>query len=272
MRIDGKALANKWQQEIKKDVEQLLLKPRLGIILVGDDEGSSIYVRQKLTTAVKVGIDAKLLKFESSDSEEAILEEINKRIKDFDGLIVQLPLPKHLDRKKILDSIPLAKDVDALSTKSQLALEKGEEIFIPATVRGILKIIDEQNLKINKLKVTIVGAGLLVGKPLAKKLENIGAKVDLLDISTQDLTKFTKKADLVVTATGHPGLIDARHVAPGQVVIDAGFKVVNGRPKGDVKTEEVESVVKSIAAVPGGVGPMTVMALLNNVLDAAKRR
>ena|SRR3990167_4742208 len=270
MKLLGQPIADKWLTEIRERVGALPRRPVLSIIQVGEDPASMAYVRRKLSAAEKVGIRARREQLPADATTAAVVEAVGVASKEADGLIVQLPLPKHIERAQVLDAVPFQQDVDGLSQKSLGALVRQEPGFIPATPLGIIKLLESQ-IELRGTHVAILGAGLLVGRPLALAVIQRGASVTLLDKDTQDVQEKTKQADILVTSAGVPELVGKEYVRDGQIVVDAGFNVVDGRPVGDVKFSEVEPVVKSITPVPGGVGPLTVAALLSNVTTAAEK-
>lgn len=234
MIIDGKAIAAQRAEVLKKKIQALPNAPKLAIVMVGDDPASKIYVNLKMKKAQELEIVTELR------------TDLNT---DADGIIVQLPGGENL-----INSIPLEKDVDGLRENSP---------FLPATVKGILSILDSIASLQNDAVFVIVGQGKLVGKPLANYLEKAGHTVIRCDITTPDLKKETLKGDVLVSATGVAGLITTNMVKPGAVVIDCGS------PKPEVDFEQVKDVASAITPVPGGVGPMTVISLLENTYEAA---
>lgn len=234
--IDGKAIAAQKLGELKSRIKKLGIKPKLAIVMVKGDAATEIYVRLKRKAAEEVGIETE------------VVDSLEKVSPDADGIIVQLPYP---NQKEIIAKIPFAKDVDGLTGKSA---------FLPATVKGILAAL--AGFEIEGKDVTIIGRSQEVGKPLALALIDLGATVTVCHSKTQNLKRKTKNADILVSATGKPGLVTAEMVKSGAVVIDVGS------PKGDVNFENVSKTVLAITPVPGGIGPLTVISLLENTLAA----
>lgn len=270
MKLLGQPIADKWLAETRERVASLPRQPKLTIVQVGDDAASTAYVRRKLSAAEKVGIKARRELLPADTVTATVVEAVKRESQDADGVIVQLPLPAGVDRDAVLDAVPVDRDVDGLSSASRAALELGENGFVPATPLGIARLLEGQ-LELKGATVAILGMGLLVGKPLALLLKHRGAAVVELDKDSTDVPAKTSAADVLVASAGVPGLVGKEHVAAGQVVVDAGFSVIDGKPVGDVKSDEVEPIVKAVTPVPGGVGPLTVAALLSNVVAAAEK-
>lgn len=263
--LDGKKLAAKILDKLEKDVKKL--PPiRLAVILVGKNPASLNFIKQKQRTAKKIRIQFKLYKFKENISEKNLNKELAKIVKEKanTGIVVQLPLPKHIDEQRILNIIPLEKDVDALSVDNQL-------IESP-TASGIMKILDEYSIKVKDKKVVIIGKGKLVGKPLAKMMQKAGANLTICDRKIKNLSGKTLKADILVSAAGQPYLIKENMIKKGVVVIDAGFSKIDNKLVGDVDFENVKKKASYITPVPGGVGPMTVAILMVNLVKLAKKK
>ena len=261
--LDGKKLANKILDGLKEEAKKLPLI-KLAVILVGKDPASVSFIKQKQKAAWRIGAEFKLYKFNKNISEQKLIKEIEKiiKIKDNTGIVIQLPLPKHIKQQKVLNIIPAKKDVDALSVDNS---------FVESpTVSGIMRILKEYNIKIKGKKVVIIGMGKLVGKPLAKIIKRAGADLITYDIRTKNLKPNTLKADILVSATGCPYLIKEDMVKRGTIVIDAGFAKINNKIIGDVDFENVKKKAKCITPVPGGIGPVTVAMLMNNLIKLAK--
>ena len=237
--IDGRAIAQKRLEILKSKIKDLKKTPKLAIVLVGENPASKLYVSMKIKKAREVGIETE------------VVDDISKVSADATGIIVQLPC---INSKEIIEKIPIEKDVDGLKKGSR---------FLPATVRGILEMLKQVQHDTYGTCV-IVGRSEIVGKPLAMEMINRGATVIVCNSKTKNLEDFTKQADILISATGHPNLITKEMVKPGAIVIDVGS------PKGDVDFENVKEVAGAITPVPGGVGPMTIISLLENVLEAAK--
>jgi methylenetetrahydrofolate dehydrogenase (NADP+)/methenyltetrahydrofolate cyclohydrolase len=277
--IDGKALAQKVQDSVAKEVETLKqeknIVPGLAVILVGDDPASHAYVNMKAKACEKVGFYSITHNMPDTISQDEIIATIeminaNPRI---DGILVQLPLPKHIDTDKILEVIDPKKDVDGFHAYNVGRLVTGLESFVPCTPLGVMKMFEEYDIDLEGKDVCVVGASNIVGKPMASLLLNANATVTVTHIYTKDLKAHTSKADIVVVGVGVPGLIKEDMVKEGAIVIDIGInRLENGKLVGDVDFENVSGKCSYITPVPGGVGPMTIAMLLANTLKSAKAR
>jgi methylenetetrahydrofolate dehydrogenase (NADP+)/methenyltetrahydrofolate cyclohydrolase len=282
--LNGKEVARLYREKIKEKIkkyrEQGLREPSLAVILVGDDAASKVYVNNKRKACAEVGIKS-LFYHLPSDIDEKKLKDLLKQLNEdetVDGILVQLPLPKHIDTYSLINFIRPDKDVDGFHPEnmgklvSGVGLEKNYgEGFIPCTPLGIKILLDHYHIDPKGKDITIVGAGYIVGKPLSILLLNLNATVTTCHIYTKDLKEHTKKADILISATGVPHLIKEDMVKEGAVVIDVGISKVNGKIVGDVDFEKVKKKASYITPVPGGVGPMTVMALLLNTLKAYEK-
>jgi methylenetetrahydrofolate dehydrogenase (NADP+)/methenyltetrahydrofolate cyclohydrolase len=271
MKILGKPIADRWLTELQKKIARLARAPRLGIVQVGDDRASTIYVQNKLRAAKKIGVEATLYALQGKTTTEKVMALVQRAVAKNHAVIIQLPLPKHIDRVRVLDQVPLEKDVDGLSRLSFGALLRNEESFLPATVLGILTLLKKQKIKLPGTRIAIVGMGLLVGRPLATALLNRGASVITIDRHDTKPQLLTRTADILIAATGSPHSITTKYVHSKMIVIDVGFSLVRGQVQGDVATDAIEPRVKAIVPVPAGVGPLTVAALLSNVYEAAQK-
>ncbi len=277
--IDGKSLASKIQSQITQDVIKLKesknITPGLAVILVGDDAASHSYVKMKAKACKDVGFYSIVHEMPSSISQEEIIATIsmmnqNPRI---DGILVQLPLPKHIDTTKIIEVIDPKKDVDGFHPYNVGRMMTGLESFVACTPLGVMKLFEEYNINLQGKDVCVVGASNIVGKPMANLLVNANATVTVTHIYTKDLASHTKNADIVIVGTGVQGLIKEDMVKEGAVVIDIGFnRLENGSIVGDVDFANVSKKCSYITPVPGGVGPMTIAMLLSNTFDAAQKR
>ncbi|MEJ2488902.1 MAG: bifunctional methylenetetrahydrofolate dehydrogenase/methenyltetrahydrofolate cyclohydrolase FolD [Sulfurovaceae bacterium] len=277
--IDGKSLASKIQSQITQDVIKLKesknITPGLAVILVGDDAASHSYVKMKAKACKDVGFYSIVHEMPSSISQEEIIATIsmmnqNPRI---DGILVQLPLPKHIDTTKIIEVIDPKKDVDGFHPYNVGRMMTGLESFVACTPLGVMKLFEEYNIDLQGKDVCVVGASNIVGKPMANLLVNANATVTVTHIYTKDLASHTKNADIVIVGTGVQGLIKEDMVKEGAVVIDIGFnRLENGSIVGDVDFANVSKKCSYITPVPGGVGPMTIAMLLSNTFDAAQKR
>ena len=277
--IDGKALSQKVQESVAKEVETLKqeknIVPGLAVILVGDDPASHAYVNMKAKACEKVGFYSITHNMPDTISQDEIIATIeminaNPRI---DGILVQLPLPKHIDTDKILEVIDPKKDVDGFHAYNVGRLVTGLDTFVPCTPLGVMKMFEEYNIDLEGKDVCVVGASNIVGKPMASLLLNANATVTVTHIFTKDLKAHTSKADIIVVGVGVPGLIKEDMVKEGAIVIDIGInRLENGKLVGDVDFDAVSKKCSYITPVPGGVGPMTIAMLLSNTLKSAKAR
>lgn len=272
--IDGKAIAQKIADDLKNQVSDLKangINPKLVIVGINPDERALVYIRMKQRRAEEAGIATKFIDI-ADESPIKQQEFVTKLGKDdlIHGIILQLPLLGWYDAQDLLDCIPASKDVDGLTTISQDALEADKPGFVPATPLGVMEILKRSNVEVKGKTVCVIGRSNLVGKPLAALLQQAGAKVLVGHRQVADLAELTRQADIVVAAAGSPGLVKAEMIKDGAVVIDVGINEIDGRLKGDVDFESVKDKASLISPVPGGVGPMTVVMLLQNTLTSAK--
>ena len=275
MILNGKKVRDFLAKKIQSELKKLDASPTLAIVQVGKNEASSVYIRQKKLFGEKLGFEVRHIQLNEKTSELNVLLQIEKLNSDenINGIIVQLPLSKHIDTIKVIETINPAKDVDGLNSKNlRFLLENISGGFIPATTKGILSLLDFYKIPLAGKKVAVVGRSLLVGKPTVLALLNRNATVTVCHRKTKDLKGEVKKADIVVIAAGNPQFIKKSFVRSGQVVIDVGITKVRGILFGDVDFQQVSKVVKAITPVPGGVGPMTVVSLFENVLLSYKRQ
>ncbi len=277
--IDGKALANKIHTQIASKVSKLKeeknIIPGLAVILVGDNPASHAYVKMKAKACKEVGFYSIVHEMPSTITQEEILATINMMNQNphIDGILVQLPLPKHIDTNQILEVINPRKDVDGFHPYNVGRLVSGLDSFVACTPLGVMKMFKEYNIDLQGKDVCVVGASNIVGKPMANLLINANATVTVTHIFTKDLASHTRKADIVIVGTGVPKLIKKDMVKDGAIVIDIGInKLEDGSIVGDVDFAEVAPLCSYITPVPGGVGPMTIAMLLSNTLDAAAQR
>lgn len=277
--IDGKALANKIHTQIASKVSKLKeeknIIPGLAVILVGDNPASHAYVKMKAKACKEVGFYSIVHEMPSTITQEEILATINMMNQNphIDGILVQLPLPKHIDTNQILEIINPRKDVDGFHPYNVGRLVSGLDSFVACTPLGIMKMFEEYDIDLKGKDVCVVGASNIVGKPMANLLINANATVTVTHIFTKDLASHTRKADIVIVGTGVPKLIKKDMVKDGAIVIDIGInKLEDGSIVGDVDFAQVAPLCSYITPVPGGVGPMTIAMLLSNTLDAAAQR
>lgn len=276
--LDGKALSDQIKIELKKESEKLNeqgITPGLAVILVGDDAASQTYVKMKEKACDIAGIYSIIHKMPSTISQEKILETIHmiNNNPNIDGVLVQLPLPKHIDTTKIIEAIDPKKDVDGFHPFNVGRLVAGLEGFVPCTPLGVMRLLEHYRIDPKGLDACVVGASNIVGKPMMNLLLNAGATVDICHIFTKDLKAHTQKADLLIVGVGKRDLITADMVKEGAIVIDIGInKTQDGRIVGDVDFHNVSPKCSYITPVPGGVGPMTIAMLLENTIKAAHHR
>jgi methylenetetrahydrofolate dehydrogenase (NADP+)/methenyltetrahydrofolate cyclohydrolase len=275
--IDGNALAKQIRTEITARTSQLVAKgvqPGLAVLLVGEDPASQVYVRNKVKACEDVGMFSILERHPVDLTESNLLKRIEELNNDpkIHGILVQLPLPKHIDSHRVIESIAPEKDVDGFHVANAGALMIGAPLFRPCTPYGCMKMLESIQFPIRGARAVVIGASNIVGKPMAMLLLQAGATVTICNSKTKDLTAHTKEADILVVATGRPKMVTASMVKPGAVVIDVGInRLPDGKLCGDVDFESVKEVAGAITPVPGGVGPMTITMLLLNTLEAAER-
>jgi methylenetetrahydrofolate dehydrogenase (NADP+)/methenyltetrahydrofolate cyclohydrolase len=275
--IDGKVIAGDVRREVAERVSKLSSPPGLAAVLVGSDEASAVYVRGKEKAAASVGIESYTERLPESTTREQLLETIDKlnRNPGVNGIIVQIPLPKGLDEIEAQEAVDPSKDVDGLHPENAGALALGRPRFIPCTPHGVKVILERSGIKVEGSNVVVVGRSNLVGRPLAillsQKADGANATVTLCHTGTVDLASHTRRADILVAATGAPGSITGDMVKPGAAVVDVGISRQDGKLVGDIDRESVSQVAGFLTPVPGGVGPMTVAMLLQNTVLAAER-
>ena len=276
--LNGKELAQKLQQEMTQEVTELKkkgLQPGLAVILVGENPASQVYVRNKERAANNIGMYSVVYRLPETTSEAdliAKIEELNHDDK-VHGILVQLPLPKHINEDLVLDTIDPAKDVDGFHPMNLGNLFAGKPTMIPCTPAGIMELIKLSGLDLAGKNAVIIGRSNIVGKPMAHLLLQANATVTICHSKTKDLPKVAKQADVLVVAIGRANFVTADFVKEGAVVIDVGInRDENNKLTGDVKFDEVAPLTSYITPVPGGVGPMTITMLMRQTIDAAKRK
>ncbi|MBN8831477.1 MAG: bifunctional methylenetetrahydrofolate dehydrogenase/methenyltetrahydrofolate cyclohydrolase FolD [Sphingomonadales bacterium] len=275
--IDGKAVARAMRDKQRARVEALMAKgvtPGLAVVLVGDNPASALYVSNKVKACEAVGIKSISHRHPATITNEELLVLIGKLNADpnVHGILVQLPLPPHIDMAKVLETIAPEKDVDGFHLYNVGALVVGRQIFPPCTPYGVMNLLEHENIPIEGRNVVVVGASNIVGKPMALMLMARDATVAICHAKTRDLAQFTILADILVVAAGVPKLILPQMVKTGAVVIDVGInRLPNGKVVGDVDFEGVSKKASYITPVPGGVGPMTIAMLLENTIQSAER-
>lgn len=269
--LDGKKLADKILDELKIEISKLDVRIRLAIVLVGEDPSSFTYVNQKKKIGKKIGVDVKIYKYSNDISTRKLREKINKlnKLARVKGIIVQLPLPNHINTESILDTVKPKKDVDVLGRESMGRLIKNKSKILPPTVAGIVKLLEEYKIEYKNKNIAILGYGRLVGKPASIVFGNAGASVAVMRSSTKNIDKILKNADIIISGVGKPNLITTRMVKKGAVVMDAGISFKDGKLVGDV-TGDVQKIASYITPSVGGVGPMTVAMLFYNLVQLSK--
>ena len=267
--IDGKKISGEIKEELKEEVAKLKIKPTLIVISVGDNPASKVYVGQKEKCANYIGFNYQHMHYDSITDDELIkvIEKLNKD-KKVNGIIVQLPLPSGMDETRIVNTIIPEKDVDGLTYLNAGLLLNNETSLVSCTPKGIMELLKREKVNTVGANAVVIGRSILVGKPMMNLLINANATVTLCHSKTKDLAKITKKADILVVAIGKKHFITRDMVKRGAVVIDVGINRIDGKLYGDVFYDDVYSKVKKITPVPGGVGPMTVVMLMKNCLEA----
>jgi len=275
--IDGTALARRLRTDIAARVDTLTasgVTPGLAVILIGGDPASAVYVGRKIKACEAVGIRSFTERYPETIENDALLARIAALNADPDvhGILVQLPLPPHIDMPRVLETISIAKDVDGFHLYNIGGLVTGNTVFSPCTPYGVVKLLESEGIDLKGQNVVVVGASNIVGKPTALMLMAEGATVSICHVHTRDLAQYTIMADILVVAAGVPGLIVAQMVKRGAVVIDVGInRLADGRIVGDVDFAGVSAKAAAMTPVPGGVGPLTVTMLLENTVVSAER-
>ncbi|HAB0009806.1 TPA_asm: bifunctional methylenetetrahydrofolate dehydrogenase/methenyltetrahydrofolate cyclohydrolase [Listeria monocytogenes] len=275
--IDGKKLAKEIQEKVTREVAELVKegkKPGLAVVLVGDNQASRTYVRNKQKRTEEAGMKSVLMELPENVTEEKLLsvvEELNED-KTIHGILVQLPLPEHISEEKVIDTISYDKDVDGFHPVNVGNLFIGKDSFVPCTPAGIIELIKSTGTQIEGKRAVVIGRSNIVGKPVAQLLLNENATVTIAHSRTKDLPQVAKEADILVVATGLAKFVKKDYIKPGAIVIDVGMdRDENNKLCGDVDFDDVVEEAGFITPVPGGVGPMTITMLLANTLKAAKR-
>ena len=275
--MDGQALSLKPKEQMKQRIAQLKqqgISPKLVVVLVGDNSASQVYVRNKHKSCGEVCIESEVITMPEQTTQQELLEVVERLNQDetVDGILVQLPLPKQIDEKTVLRSILPEKDVDGFHPVNVGLLSIGDECFAPATPSGIIAMFQEYGINIAGKNCVVIGRSNIVGKPMAALLLKNNATVTICHSKTEDLASYTRRADVVIVATGRRHTLTADMVKEGAVVVDVGMnRNEQGKLCGDVDYEEVKEKASFITPVPGGVGPMTITELLENTIQAAQR-
>lgn len=275
--IDGVKLAATIRENVAQRAATLTaagVKPGLAVILVGSDSASQVYVRNKVAACEKAGLYSVLEQYDADMTQEALLSRIRELNVDasIHGILVQLPLPAHIDAHQVIETIAAQKDVDGFHVSNAGLLMTGKPLFRPCTPYGVMKMLESEHVTLRGAVAVVIGASNIVGKPMAMLLQSAGATVTICNSKTKELSWHTRHADILVVATGKPRMIDASMVKPGAIVIDVGInRGADGKLCGDVDFDSVKTVAGAITPVPGGVGPMTIAMLLVNTIEAAER-
>lgn len=274
--INGVELASAKRAQLAQEVEELKnlgIEPGLAVILVGDDPASHSYVKGKQKACAEVGIRSTLLTFPATITESMLLEQIDQLNRDetVHGILVQLPLPSHINELKVIEAIAPEKDVDGFHPINVGRMMVGQKAFLPCTPYGILFMVQSLGVEIAGKHVVVVGRSNIVGKPVGQLFLREHATVTYCHSKTKDLAAITRQADILIVAVGKANLIGAEHVKEGAIVIDVGVnRLENGKLCGDVRFDEVKEVASYLTPVPKGVGPMTITMLLHNTVEAAR--
>ncbi|MBK7327107.1 MAG: bifunctional methylenetetrahydrofolate dehydrogenase/methenyltetrahydrofolate cyclohydrolase FolD [Propionivibrio sp.] len=275
--LDGNALGQKLRAGFKHKAEELAAqgtRPGLAVILVGGDQASQVYVRNKVNACAQAGIHSEKYSYDDDVAPQVVLDKIATLNADpkIHGILVQLPLPKHFDADAVLEAIAPEKDVDGFRAENVGALVQGQACFIPCTPYGVMKFFEEAGVNLKGKEAVVVGRSNIVGKPMAMLLMHAGATVTVCHSQTRDLKGHCQRADILVAAIGKPKMITGDMIKPGAVVIDVGInRQPDGKLCGDVDFDSAKDVASFITPVPGGVGPMTITMLLANTLESAER-
>jgi methylenetetrahydrofolate dehydrogenase (NADP+) / methenyltetrahydrofolate cyclohydrolase len=275
--IDGTALSKQIRADVARRAAALTARghqPGLAVVLVGDNPASEVYVRNKITACEDNGLHSSYDRYPAELSERDLLTRIDELNRDpsIHGILVQLPLPSHIDAHKVIEAIAPDKDVDGFHVANAGALMTGKPLFRPCTPYGVMKMFESENIALAGANAVVIGRSNIVGKPMTMLLVEAGATVTICNSKTRDLAALTRQADIVVAATGKRNLVTADMIKPGAVVIDVGMNRDDaGKLCGDVDFAAVKEVAGYITPVPGGVGPMTITMLLVNTIEAAER-
>jgi methylenetetrahydrofolate dehydrogenase (NADP+)/methenyltetrahydrofolate cyclohydrolase len=272
--LNGKELADRIKDEIEEEVDVMWSEPCLAVIQVGDNPASSVYVRNKEKACKHCGIKSEIYKFKEIVSEDQLISfihELNERW-SVDGILVQLPLPKHINEDKVIQSIAPEKDVDGFHEINAGKLLIGKDTFVPCTAKGIIELLKANDIKIEGKNCVVVGRSNIVGKPTALELLRNNGTVTICHSKTKNLTEVCKQADILICAIGKPKFFNREYIKEGAVVVDVGIHRTENGLCGDVDFEDIKDIVSAITPVPGGVGAMTVAMLMKNCVQAANNK
>lgn len=273
MILDGKKVQEYRKNKLLENFSKMDKIPSLSIIQVGNKNESNIYINQKIKFGEKLGVKVEHVKLPEDVTEEKIWEEIEKINKknDIGGTIIQLPLPDNLDEKKIVDMVVVEKDVDGLTSENLGRLLKGDGRYVlPATSKGIKSLFEYYEITLAGKRSVVIGRSMLVGKPVSLLLLSMDSTVTIAHSKTENLDDLIRGSEVVISAVGCPGLLNKSNINKNQIIIDVGTTMVSGSLKGDADFEEIKDLVTAITPVPGGVGPLTVISLFENLYDLSK--
>ena len=274
--LDGKITSKKIKESLKKEVDILKEKginPKLAVIMVGEDKASKVYVKNKSKSCEQVGVEFEEYLFEENITQEELMKKIDELNNDntVTGILLQSPIPRHLNEQEAFNAISAQKDVDGFNAINVGNLSLGKDCFVSCTPYGIIKMLEEYKIDLEGKHAVIIGRSNIVGKPMAQCLLEKNATVTICHSKTKNLQEITKQADILIVAMGKPKFITKEFVKDGAIVVDVGInRLDDGKICGDVDFETVETITSYITPVPGGVGPMTIAMLMNNVVKAAK--
>ena len=275
--IDVRKIAEKIRNNVSDEINQLYnkydIKPRIASVIIGDNKESSLYLRLRDKACKKAGIESVHIEFSSNNSEEEVLEKINELNSDenIHGILIQMPIPSYISKTKLFETINPKKDVEGFTPENMGRLLIGDEYIVPCTPLAVLKILEHEKIDLKGQDVLIVNHSTVVGKPLCELFLNRDASVSVAHVFTKNLFNYTNRADILVSASGVPGLIKKAHVKPECFVIDVGIIKTDEGVTGDVDFQEVKDIAGRITPVPGGVGPVTIACSLENMLKTFKR-
>lgn len=270
--LNGKEVANKIKDQLKEEVSKMQKDICLTVIQVGDNKASNVYVRNKKNACEYIGIESEVYKLSEDVNEEDVIKAINVLNNDnaVNGILVQLPLPKHIDENKVIQTISPEKDVDGFHELNVGKLVIGEDTFVPCTAKGIIELLQYYDIDIEGKECVIVGRSNIVGKPTAIELLHHNGTITMCHSKTRNLKEICKRADILVCAIGKPKFFDKEYVKEGAVVVDVGIHRTENGLCGDVNFDDVKDIVSAITPVPNGIGSMTVAMLMKNCVQAAQ--
>ena len=268
--LDGKKVSKEKLESLKEKLSKLNKKLGLAIIQIGNDIPTTIYVNKKKQIALELNYHCQVIKFNESEKEEIILKEIDKLNKDnnIDGIIIELPIPNHLNKDKILNSVIKEKDIDGLTKENEISLNDNNPYLIPCTPLAVLDLLDYYNISLKNKKITIIGKSKLVGAHLSTILKNKNISHQVLDSKTKNIEEITKKSDIIILAIGKKHFLKDNMIKENTIIIDIGITKENGKIYGDADFEKIKEKSSYITPVPGGIGPMTIYEAMNNVYNA----